>query len=178
MDLSSSVWAFPGCSQLTADVCRLNSDTATRFLSKDAVRKGSMETFTGYSAMKTLLWVTFPALVLVHSLAVGAILYKHPSGVADGFKMYFLPRKGALPGNLIAHLYMRSIPCLFLLTLLGCFMLCLNGTSSGIFQQHEGCTDPLVRSIARAVLGALILRWSGFPSHRSRCTSLISGFGL
>ena len=67
-ELSNSMWAFPGCSQLTADVCRLNFDTATRFLSADAVRKVSMETFTGYAAMKTLLWVTFPALVLVHNV--------------------------------------------------------------------------------------------------------------
>ena len=153
VELSNSVWAFPGCSQLTADVCRLNSDTATRFLSADAVRKGSMEPFTGYSTMKMLLWVTFPVLVLVHSLAVGVILYKHHRGIADAFKMYFLPPKGAFPGNLIAHLYMRSIPCLFLLMLVSCFMLVLNGISADIFQQHSGCTDPLVRvSIASVQL--------------------------
>ena len=145
VELPNTVWAFPGCSQLTGDVCTLNSDTPTRFLSEDAVRKGSMEPFTGDSAMKMLLWVTLPALVLAHSLAVGVTLYRHPSGAANAFKLYFRPRMGASPGNLIAHLYMRSIPCLFLLMLVSCFMLLLNGISAGIFQQHSGCTDPLVR---------------------------------
>ena len=103
-----------------------------------------MKLFAGDSEMKMLLWVTLPALFLAHSLVVGVTLYRHPSGVANAFKLYFRPRMGASPGNLIAHLYMRSIPCLFLLMLVSCSMLCLNGISSGIFQQHGGCTDPLV----------------------------------
>ena len=44
----------PGCSQLTVDVCTLNSDSPTRFLSKDAVRKGSMKPFTSKPSCHSL----------------------------------------------------------------------------------------------------------------------------
>jgi hypothetical protein len=119
-----------------------------------------MKPFTGFSGMKTLLWVTLPALFLFHAIVVGVTLWK--SGAADAFKLYFLPSMTAAHGKLVPYLYIRSVPCLFLLAVLGCFMMLANGISSGIFQQHDGCTDPLVRvSIASVQLyGAYQWIWS------------------
>ena len=70
LNFPNIVLAFAGNHQLAAKASILSGKEAGKLLSKEEIREGRRNLFSGYTGYKQLLWLAFPSLVLLHFLVV------------------------------------------------------------------------------------------------------------
>ena len=113
----------------------------------------------GYTSFKSLMFITSPIIFVFSTLTTATILLKHVGADMSAYgryarftslrtvlKTYFRITLRACRGHMIPLLYFRSLAPLFMLCWLCMVLILVNGFNPGIYDQSDGCTDPMVKT--------------------------------
>ena len=97
--------------------------------------------------MKGLLFITGPILVLLHFVVVaGSMFARYGAFDFHMVKAYFNSSKNAPHYDPLIHLYktITRWQIVLALSVIGLTSVMLSALATGIYNRHDGCTDPMV----------------------------------
>ena len=159
------VLAFAGNSQLSTEASFLPPHEPDELRHADLIQQGSRGLFSGFTDFKQLVYLTVPALAILHMIVVKRVI--GGSAVPEYLRLSVL--WGIVTGNqgsdahkhfgLETYIFARSVQPGFLLLFLGLCLILLFVLSPSTYSIVGGCVDPAVMITIADVEAQTAFQW-------------------